>query len=127
MLQQSLKEPFLAPPSLAPAPGKPVSMSGFAFLALTVAFEIAGTLTVKKASESSIFFFLSLGLYFASLLLFTFTLREIPLSVAYTTWCAFGAIGVTFGSHVFYNEEISLKRLLCICMTVPFVIGMYIF
>ena len=125
MLPQSLQEPFLESPT--PTYGKQMSLSGFAFLASTIVFEIAGTLSVRKADDSSIFFLIALAFYFTSLLLFTFTLREIPLSVAYTTWCAFGAIGVTVGSHVIFKEEISLKRLLCICMTVPFVVGMYIF
>lgn len=100
--------------------------NGLFLLGSTIAFEVSGTLLLKQGLNDYRIFILAYALYFAGLYLFALCLRTIPLSIAYTTWCALGIIGVTVGSSIVYNESISVARGLCIVSTVPFVVAMYI-
>ena len=102
-----------------------ISFQGIAFLGMTIGLEICGTLLIRKAVDDSRLFALAFGLYFAGLVMFSYTLRILPLSIAYTSWCAFGTVGVTIGSHYLFNETISMGRWICIFGTIPFVVGMY--
>ena len=118
----TLEDPFLAQNQTVETG---VSFKGVAFLAVTIGLEISGTLLIRKAVEDSRFFAFAFGLYFAGLAMFSYTLRTLPLSIAYTTWCALGTVGVTIGSQYLYCETISTGRWICILGTIPLVVGMY--
>lgn len=93
---------------------------------VTISLEVSGTLLLKRAVDDYRIFFPAYALFFAGFSMFSFSLRYIPLSVAYTTWCAFGTIGVSLASAVLYEEPIKWGRWCCIFATLPPVIGMYL-
>ena len=99
---------------------------GMLLLACTILLEISGTLLLKR-NEETMLIILAFICYFAGLSLFTVVLRTVPLSVAYTTWCACGTVGVTLGSAFFFGETVSIPRFMCIIGTIPLVACMYIF
>jgi len=95
-------------------------------LLFTICLETSGTLLLKNALHDYYCLIGAYVCYFGGLTLFAFVLRDIPLSIAYTTWCAVGSILVTLFSHIFYMESMSFAKLLCIIGTIPLVIGLYI-
>lgn len=105
--------------------GRPTS-NDLLLLASTITCEVTGTLLLKQGLNDHRIFILAYTLYFVGLYLFALSLRTIPLSIAYTTWCVLGIIGVTMGSKILYHESISIARALCIASTVPFVVAMYL-
>ena len=100
----------------------------FSFMTLlfTICLEASGTLLLKNALHDYYCLIGAYLCYFVSLTLFAFVLRDIPLSIAYTTWCAVGSILVTLFSNILYMESISFAKLLCIIGTIPLVVGLYI-
>ena len=96
------------------------------FMFTTILLEVSGTLLLRRAQDDVRVFFPAYALYFAGFSMFSFSLRYIPLSVAYSTWCALGTIGVSISSAYLYEEQIGWARWSCIVATVPPVIGMYI-
>ncbi len=95
-------------------------------LLLTVVLESAGTILLKRAVEDLKWLMLAYICYFSSLGIFSVVLRQISLSVAYTTWCTLGTISVCLLSKLFYDENISIPKGICILFTIPCVIGMYV-
>ncbi len=114
----SLRQPLLLPRTEIPP-------YAFTFLAITIVLEVTGTLILKSALDDVRIYFPAYALYFAGFSMFSFTLRYIPLSVAYTTWCALGTVGVAVLSRVCYAEKLSLERWICILATLPPVIGLH--
>lgn len=120
----SLHEPFMKKDEdkfTSPA----AVMRGLAFLFVTIGLEVSGTLLIRKGVDDIRFYTIAFPLYFLGLSMFSVTLRDIPLSVAYTTWCALGTIGVSLGASLFFDEEIGVGRWMCILGTIPLIIGMY--
>ncbi len=101
-------------------------MYALVLLVATVVFEVSGTIFLHMTVNDTRNYIPAYLLYALSLTLFSWTLRYIPISIAYTTWCAFGTIGVTVASSVLFHEVISVRRWICILLTIPPVIGMYI-
>ena len=120
MCMSSLAEPLL--------PESPTEIPVYALVLLvaTVVFEVSGTIFLHMTVNDTRNYIPAYLLYALSLTLFSWTLRYIPISIAYTTWCAFGTIGVTVASSVLFHEVISVRRWICILLTIPPVIGMYI-
>ena len=125
MIAQNLSEPFL--PRLADSTTHQyISLKGISFLVVTITLEISGTLLIRKAVDDPRFYAIAFICYFSALSMFSITLQTVPLSMAYSTWCTLGTIGVTVMSKILFGEEIDLKKWICIFSTIPFVIGMYI-
>ena len=95
-------------------------------LLLTICFEVNGTLLLKRGSSEYWILVPAYILYFVGLSLFTIVLRKMPLAIAYTTWCSLGTIGVTVFCVLVYGEPLSWSKILCILLTIPFVIGLYL-
>ena len=120
-----LKDRLLMPASTPIAASVPPY--AVAMLLVTILLEVCGTILLKGALYDTRVFFPAYALYFAGLSMFSFSLRYIPLSVAYTTWCALGTIGVAIASRVVYSETLSWRQWACIVMTIPPVVGLYVF
>ena len=116
----SLAEPLL--------PERPTEtpVHALVLLATTVVLEVSGTTLLRMTVNDTRYYIPAYLFYVSSLFLFSWTLQYIPISVAYTTWCAFGTIGVSVASSVLFQEAISVRRWICILCTIPPVIGMYI-
>jgi small multidrug resistance pump len=118
--------PALTAPLLDAPPVPPFQVRDILFLGSTIACEVTGTVLLKQAWSDPRVYAVAYGLYFAGLYTFTLALRTIPLSIAYTTWCSIGIIGVTLGSKFVYAEDISVGRWVCILGTIPLIVGMYV-
>lgn len=121
---ESRTEPLLPPARVTTTTAVPEH--GFTFMLITILLEVSGTLCLRHALDDARFSFVAYALYFAGFSMFSFSLRYVSLSIAYTTWCALGTIGVTLASRFLYAEDISLTRWICIACTVPPVVGMYL-
>lgn len=95
-------------------------------LLVTILLETIGTLLLKRAFDGVAYTAGAYGCYFSSLSLFSLVLRRIPLSIAYTTWCALGTVGVAVGSCLLYGETLSVGRWACVALTVPCVVGLHV-
>lgn len=116
---EGLREPLLVQrPDIPPY--------AFSFLAITILLEVSGTLILKSALDDVRIYFPAYALYFAGFSMFSFTLRYIPLAVAYTTWCALGTVGVAVLSRLLYAEYLSVPKWMCILATIPPVVGLYV-
>lgn len=120
----TLREPLLLPDDGHTATRPP--LYSFFLLLFTITLETTGTLLLKHSLDDAWYLIGAYACYFTSLTLFAVTLRHIPLSVAYTTWCTFGTIGVTVMSQALYKEVISAPKWVCIFATIPCVAGLYI-
>ena len=118
-------EPFLQPAEEL-SRTVPYDRKHLLLLALTIAFEVSGTLMLKAGTDNMRIMLPAFVLYFAGLVLFTQVLKHIPLAIAYTTWCAIGTIGVTVSSVVLYGETLSIPKFVCILCTIPCVAGLYV-
>ena len=100
--------------------------SSFLLLLLTVILEITGTLSLKYATHTHVFYVFSYSFYIMSLTLFSFVLTDIPLHVAYTTWSSLGIIGVTVASQFLFSEHVSFLKWACILGMILCLIGIHI-
>lgn len=95
-----------------------------AWLGVTITLETAGTLLLKRnESPARAAAFVC---YFTSLALFSHVLRVLPLSVAYSTWCTCGTVGVAVLSSLVYDETLRPAQYLCIAASVPCVVGLHV-
>ena len=119
-------EPFLTERSHALPLYYEISIAPMISLMLTIMLEISGTLLLRHSIDDYRFVAGAYACYFTGLTIFSFILRYIPLSIAYTTWCALGTIGVSIMSQLLFNEYISIYKWACICGTIPCMIGLYV-
>lgn len=92
----------------------------------TISFEVVGTLLLRSASHDVTHLFLAYGCYMIGLTLFSHVVKHIPLSIAYSTWCSAGTIGVCTLSQYLFGEDLSRGQWICIVLTIPCIVGMYI-
>ena len=95
-------------------------------LFFTICLETFGTLMLKHSLIDNRIYVVAFVCYFLSLSLFSLVLKYIPLSVAYTTWCTFGTVGVCVLSNLIYEEEMRPLKWVCVLLTIPCVVGLYI-
>ena len=91
----------------------------YGLLTSTIILEIMGTIFLKLSMYKKSYLFPCYIFYIISLTTFSFVLKEIPLSIAYTTWCSIGTIGVTITSQFLFYENISIEKWMCIIVTIP--------
>ena len=113
---------------LLPGGGSPwlVRAWPYSILFLTICLETFGTLMLKHSLVDTRIYAVAFVCYFISLSLFSFVLKYIPLSIAYTTWCTFGTVGVCVLSSLFFAEEMRPLKWVCVLATIPCVVGLYI-
>lgn len=89
----------------------------------------AGWLVGIQKSESFtnipyiIFAVISMAL---SLVLFSISLKEIPISHAYLVWLAVGASSISIINHYFFEQPLSIQHILCFCLIFAGVVGLKI-
>ena len=104
----------------------PIPPYAYAFMAITIFLEVSGTLALKGAIDDTRAYFPAYALYFSGYSMFAFTLRYIPLSVAYATWCAFGTVGVAVASCFLFGESLSASQWICIALMIPPMVGLHV-
>ena len=59
-----------------------------------------------------------------SLILLSYSIKEIPMGTAYACWTAIGAIGAVIIGMMFFNESISFVRILFLSLVIVGIIGL---
>ncbi len=91
-----------------------------------ILFEVAGITTLKYAATLRQFgpFALALGFYAVSFTLLTFSIRTIPVSVAYAIWSGVGTLVVVMIGLFWFKEPATALKLLFIAMIVIGAVGL---
>lgn len=95
-------------------------------LLVTIGLETAGTLMLKYSLVDNRVYVVAFVCYFLSLGMFSYVLKYIPLSIAYTTWCTLGTVLVCVLSNVLYGEVMNAWKWGCVVLTIPCVAGLYV-
>jgi small multidrug resistance pump len=90
------------------------------YLGLSIVFEVIGTSALK---ESSSFTRLVPGLiaivaYVASFLLFSLTLRTIPVGIAYAVWAGLGIVLIAATGWLWFKQPLDLPALIGLALIV---------
>ena len=59
-----------------------------------------------------------------SLILLSYSIKEIPMGTAYACWTAIGAIGAVIIGMIFFNESTSFIRILFLALVIVGIIGL---
>jgi len=84
------------------------------YLIGAILFEVTGTMLLPL-SKNFTKPFPSIGLtiaYMLSFYLLTFALKEIPIAIAYASWCGLGIFLITILSYIFYDQSIQWQSVL---------------
>ncbi|MBW5893762.1 multidrug efflux SMR transporter [Pectobacterium polaris] len=95
-------------------------LNGFLWLALSIGSEITGTSMIKKTDgfkkrAPSIVVILAYCLCYFSL---TRAMGYLPVGIAYSLWCGFGIVGVTFTSMLLYKQKPDLPALFSMALII---------
>lgn len=96
------------------------------FLALAIAFELAGT-TSMKLSEGFTKGWPSVGLvvfYIVSFGLMTLALKDIPISIVYAIWSGAGTAAITVIGMIWFKEPMGAQKLAFIVLIIAGVVGL---
>lgn len=96
------------------------------FLVLAVLFENAGTISMKLSQgfRNTLPSVLIPVCYLPSFFFLTMALKRIDVSVAYAVWSGLGTLCIAMVGFLWFRENLSLLRLLSICMIVAGVAGL---
>lgn len=99
--------------------------SWFILLAAGI-FEVAWALSLKLSHGYTklIPTLATIPLALASTALLAMSMRAIPMSVAYMVWAGLGAMGTVIIGMMYFGEQVTLGRLLCIALIVAGVVGL---
>lgn len=99
--------------------------SWFILLAAGV-FEVAWALSLKLSHGYTKLMptLATIPLALASTALLAMSMRAIPMSVAYMVWAGLGAMGTVIIGMMYFGEQVTLGRLLCIALIVAGVVGL---
>jgi len=80
---------------------------GFLWLALSIGSEITGTSMIKKTNgfRNPAPSVLVISAYCICYFALTKAMGYIPVGIAYSLWCGFGIVGVTFVSMILYKQK----------------------
>ncbi len=95
-------------------------------LILAITFEVMGTTSMKLSNGftklfPSILIFVCYGICFTFL---TFALKKIEVSLAYAVWSGIGTALITIIGISYFNESISLQKVVSIGLIIIGVIGL---
>lgn len=92
----------------------------FLIIVISALLDVAGNLLLKKSNgfRNKIFGFGAIFLVIMAFILLSFTLKHIPLSVAYSTWGAIGILGTCLGGYILYNEKLNAIGILGIIIII---------
>lgn len=102
-------------------------MTAWSVLFVAGVLEIVWSLALDRADGLNRPGWAALGIIVAtaSLLLLSFSLREIPLGTAYAVWVAIGTVGVATVGMVVLGEPVSIGRLAAISLIIVGVVGLH--
>jgi small multidrug resistance pump len=100
-------------------------MTAYAYLLLAILFEVFGTTCMKLAEGftrlvPSVLIFVFYGCSFTAL---TLCLKQIDVSIAYAIWSGLGTMLIAIIGVVFFNEPLSILKVVSILLIIVGVIG----
>jgi small multidrug resistance pump len=99
------------------------------YLALGIIFEVLGTVCMKLAEGftklwPSVFVFVFYG---ASLGLLVLVLEKFEVSIAYAIWASLGTALIAIIGIVFFNEPVSVTKIVSISLIIAGILGLELF
>lgn len=93
---------------------------GWIWLALAIALELGGTLSMKQSDgfRRPAFGLLMIALYVASVTALTFALKAIPVGVAYAIWSGVGTALISVAGVLLFHEELTPLKVGAIALIV---------
>jgi small multidrug resistance pump len=90
------------------------------YLCLAILFEVAGTTTMKLSDGFTkvVPSVLLIVFYICSLCFLTLTLKSLEVSIAYAIWSGMGIIVITLIGFMYFNESISLLKIIAIALII---------
>jgi len=90
------------------------------YLCLAILFEVTGTTTMKLSEGFTkvIPSVLLILFYICSLYFLTLTLKSIEVSIAYAIWSGMGIIIITLIGFMYFNESVSLLKIVAIALII---------
>jgi quaternary ammonium compound-resistance protein SugE len=105
-----------------------MSSSFFNWTALIVAglFEVAWSIFLKNSkgfteTTPTILFLITL---FISMFLLSYSMREIPMGMAYPIWTGIGAVGTVIIGIIFFKEDLNFMKIFFISLLLIGLIGL---
>ncbi len=98
----------------------------YIYLALAIAFEVAGTTAMKFAEGfskplPSVLVFVLYGLSIAALVM---TLKYLQLSIVYAIWAGIGTALIVAIAFIWFDEPVTVVKLISIALIVLGVVGL---
>ena len=97
-------------------------------LALGIALEVAGTISMKLAGgflrpRAAVLMYL---FYALSLTTLTYAFRQIDIAFGYAVWSGAGLVLIAAAGMLWFDEPATLMRLLCITLVLVGLIGLHL-
>lgn len=87
--------------------------------------EIFGVIVMKRFVDGKRFYLLAIiGCFGLSFTCLSIAMQEISMGVAYAIWTGIGAAGGVIVGVVFYKEDRSLLKLVCVCVIIASSVGL---
>lgn len=87
---------------------------------LSALLDIVANLLLKKSDgfKYKKYGFLAIALACIAFYLLSFSLKEVDLSIAYSTWGAIGILGTCIGGYIFYKEKLNFIGIVGIILVI---------
>ena len=96
-------------------------------MAVAILLEVCGTTSMKMAGKHAAWYVATYSSYAASLALFPFALKRIPLSIAYAVWSGSGTALTVVAGTVLFKERLTLPMLASIVVIIAGVVSLNYF
>ena len=96
-----------------------VALSYF-YLGLSIVFEVVGTSALKESQSFTRLLpsLITVGAYVASFLLFSLTLRTIPVGIAYAIWASLGIVLIAVIGWLWFKQPLDVPALIGLALIV---------
>jgi small multidrug resistance pump len=96
-----------------------VALSYF-YLGLSIVFEVVGTSALKESQSFTRLLpsLITVGAYVASFLLFSLTLRTIPVGIAYAIWAGLGIVLIAVIGWLWFKQPLDAPALIGLALIV---------
>jgi small multidrug resistance pump len=96
-----------------------VALSYF-YLGLSIVFEVVGTSALKESQSFTRLLpsLITVGAYVASFLLFSLTLRTIPVGIAYAIWASLGIVLIAVIGWLWFKQPLDAPALIGLALIV---------
>lgn len=90
------------------------------YLGLSIVFEVVGTSALKESQSFTRLLpsLITVGAYVASFLLFSLTLRTIPVGIAYAIWAGLGIVLIAIIGWLWFKQPLDAPALIGLALIV---------